>query len=230
MAIALVLALTGCLGKSSANSGNGGVVSVTLSPSNNLSLDVGGTQFFSAAARDANGKPVFGVDIQFVVGVPPGSNAPAALSVASNGNACAGTWDITVNYCSQGLPGVATVTAVVNGVSSPPTTVYVHQHIDSIQISRLDPQGPPQYDCFSQGQSWEYGATAYTAGTPPVDITNSVGPMSWSSSNAGVVTTSTTVSGLLPNQVQVTANTPGITQLIASVAGTTSASTRSPPA
>ena len=221
LAIAFVFALTGCLGKSSSNPGNGGVTSVALSPSNNFSMDVGGTQVFTASGKNAVGGTVLGVNIQFIVtsGSP---NASAPLSVASNGNACAGTWDAGIAMCSPGTSGIAIVAAVINGVSSPLTYVYVHQHIDSIQVSRLEPQGPPLYDCFSQGQTWEYQAIAYHNN---VDITNSVGPMSWSSSNDGVVTTTPIVSATQPNvlnQVQTTAKAPGITQLFASVSGVTS--------
>ena len=58
-----------------------------------------------------------------------------------------------------------------------------------------------------------------------MDITGTVGPVSWSSSNAGVVTAISTTPPNQPNvlnQVQTTAMAPGITQLFASVAGTTS--------
>ena len=44
LVITLVVALTGCLGKSSINPAGGGVKTVTLSPSSNFSIDVGGTQ------------------------------------------------------------------------------------------------------------------------------------------------------------------------------------------
>jgi len=218
LAITFVVAFTGCLGKSSSNSGNGGVQTVTLSPGNIISIEVGGTQVFSATAKNATGGTVLGVDIQFIVesGSP---SASAPISITSNGSACAGAWDQTGSMCSPGTPGIAYVRAVTAGVSSPPTTVFVHQHIDSIQVSRLDPQGPPLYDCFSQGQTWEYQGIAYSNN---VDITNSVGPMNWSSSNAGVLTTNSTLTTLLPNQVQVTAKAPGITQLFATVSGTTS--------
>lgn len=218
LTISLVVVLAGCLGKSTSNTGNGGVQSVTLSPGGNASLDVGSTQVFSASGRDAQGRAVIGGTIQFVVSVPPGTVNPGALSVASNGNACAGTWDANVAICSPGGPGVASVTAVINGVSSAPTTVYVHQHIDSIQILPAQTK-PPIYDCFSQGQTWLFQGIAYNNN---IDITSSVGPLIWSSSNGGVVTPDTTVTGLLPNQVQMTARTPGITQLTATVSGTTS--------
>ena len=223
LAITFFVALTGCLGKSSSNSSNGGVQSVTLSPSNIISLEVGGTQFFTATGKDASGHPVLGINIQYVVGVPPGTITAAPLTINVSGNACAGTWDQTGSMCSAGSPGIATVNAVINGVYSPTTTVYVHQHIDSLQIIRLDPQGPPQHDCFSQSQVWDYEGVAYN--TISGDITSSVGPITWSSSNSGVVTTTPIVSAAQPNvlnQVQVTAKSPGITNLFASVSGVTS--------
>ena len=222
LAIVFVVALTGCLGKSSTNLGNAGVQSVTLSPATTFSLEVGGTQVFSASGKDASGHAVFGINIQYVVGVPPGTITPPPLTITASGNACAGTWDQTGSQCSGGNPGIATVNAVINGVSSPTTTVYVHPHIDSIVIKNAETQ-PPLYDCFSQGQTWDYEAIAFniTSG----DITSSVGPMTWSSSNSGVFTTTPTVPAGQPNvlnQVQVTAKSPGITNLVASVSGVSS--------
>jgi len=222
LTLAFVVALTGCLGKSSTNLGNAGVQSVTLSPANTFSLEVGGTQVFSASGKDAAGRPVLGFNIQYVVGVPPGTITPAPLTINVNGNACAGTWDQTGSQCSGGNPGIATVNAVINGVSSPTTTVYVHPHIDSIVIKNAETQ-PPLYDCFSQGQTWNYAAIANNIISG--DITSSVGPMTWSSSNSGVVTTAPFVPAGQPNvlnQVQVTAKSPGITNLVASVSGVSS--------
>jgi len=222
LAIILVVSLTGCLGKSSSAPANGGVQTVTLSPSAITSIDVGGTLNFSATAKNSAGGAVLGVNIQFVVSVPQGSTGPAPLSVNNSGSACGGTWDVTGTMCSPGGSGIALVQAVTNGISSAPTTVYVHSHIDSLQVSRLDPEGPPLYDCFSQGQTWNYAATAYSGTT---DITNTVGPITWSSSNAGVVTAVPIVSQTQPNllnQVQVTAKAPGITNLFASVSGANS--------
>ena len=220
LVVTFVVALTGCLGKSSPNPGGGGVKTVTLNPSSNFSIDVGGTQIFSASATDANGTPVIGVSIQFIV-ASGNPNASAPLSVASNGSACAGTWDPSATLCSAGTPGIAIVTAVVAGVSSPPTTVYVHQHIDSIQITQAETQPPPN-DCFSQDQTWEFQGIAYSNN---IDITNTVGPMSWSSSNGAVVTALPFVPPNQPNvlnQAKTTAKSPGIATLFASVSGTTS--------
>jgi hypothetical protein len=220
LAVTFVIALTGCLGKSSPNPNGGAVKTVTLSPSSNFSIDVGGTQIFSANATDSNGQPVLGVSIQFIV-ASGNPNASAPLSVASNGSACAGTWDPSATLCSAGTPGIAIVSAVVEGVSSQQTTVYVHQHIDSIQITQAEPQPPPN-DCFSEEQTWQFQGIAFSDN---VDITNTVGPLSWSSSNAGVVTTIPFVPPDQPNvlnQAKTTAKSPGISNLFASVSGTTS--------
>ncbi len=106
MVVTLVVALTGCLGKSSPNSSGGGVKTVTLNPGSNFSIDVGGTQGFSASGTDAKGRPILGASIQFIVesGSP---NASAPLSVASNGSACAGAWDPTATLCTPGTPGMS---------------------------------------------------------------------------------------------------------------------------
>jgi len=217
LAISFSASLTGCVGSNSGGSGSGGVKTVTLSPGGTQSINVGATQNFTATATDALGQTVVASTIQFTV--TSGDSNPAPLSILSNGAACAGSWDSTGTVCSPGVPGIALVTATVNGVSSAQTTVYVHQHIDSIQVSRLDPQGPPQHDCFSQGQTWDYQALAYDIDQH--DITDTVGPITWSSSNLNVLTIDN-VTGLLPNQTQVTAKTPGQTQLFASASGTTS--------
>ncbi|MBZ5655165.1 MAG: hypothetical protein LAO56_07780 [Acidobacteriia bacterium] len=216
LAISLSASLTGCVGKNSGGSGGGGVKTVALSPSATQSINVGATAVFTATAIDASGRAVLD-PIQFAV--TSGNSNPAPLSVTSSGAVCAGSWDATGSICSPGVPGIALVRATVDGVSSAETTVYVHQHIDSIRVSRLDSQGPPQFDCFSQGQTWDYQAVAYDISQH--DITNTVGPLSWSTSNANVLTVDS-ITGLRNNQIQVTAKNPGITQLFASVSGTTS--------
>jgi hypothetical protein len=221
LTITFAAALTGCLGTSSSPPANEAVSSVSLSPGNSVSLDVGTSQVFSATGKNAKGGTVLGVNIQYLVGVPTGTITPPPLTIATNGNACAGTWDASVAICSPGTPGIALVTAVINGISSPPTTVYVHQHIDSIQI--VQTQTPPyQYDCYSQGTTWQFRGIAYSNS---VDVSDTVGPMNWTSSNPAVVTTTPLVTGTTPNNVfliQTTAKTPGITQLVASASGTSS--------
>jgi hypothetical protein len=210
--VGLACAFTACVGKSGPTSNNGTVVSVTLNPAATLSIDLGATQGFSATARNSLGQTL-------VVGIEFFSSNTAALNIAANGAACAGTWDPTVTICTPGASGVAQVTAVANGVSSPPTTVYVHEHIGSITVARIGNPNPDN-GCFAQGQSWDYQATAFS--TNGVDITATVGPMSWVAANATVLTVDFNVNGLQLNQVQVTARNPGITQLFASVSGVTS--------
>lgn len=218
---ALAISLTSCLGSSTPNAGNGGVRTVSLSPSGNLSIDVGATQFFSASAQDATGHAIVGSSVQFVVTSPSGTITPPPLSITSGGAACAGTWDIAQAICTPGNPGIALVTAVANGVSSTQVTVYVHQHIDNLQVSQGESL-PPTYDCFSQGSTWIYQGNAFSNG---IDITNTVGPLVWSFTNQSVLTTNTNPAitpPLTSNQVQITAASPGITKLFAGVAGTTS--------
>lgn len=228
LVIIFASALNGCLGKSAGNSSGGGVSTVTLSPASTFSMNIGATQPFSATAKNAGGGTVLGLDIQYVVtsGTPTTpSTAPSPLSVAVNGNSCAGTWDSTISVCNAGTSGIATVYAIANGVYSAPTIVYVHPPIDSIQISLLPPVGPPppNYPCYSQGQTRLFQATAYSSN---LDVSDFVGPMTWSSSNSSVLAATPYVP---PNQInvlnqaQVTAKVPGITQLVASVSGANSA-------
>ena len=217
-ALPMLMALAGCAGKGSNVPGNDTVQSVTLSPNaDNISLDLGSTsQTFTGTAKNGIGQ-VVPIQVSFV------SSNNAALTIAKDGQACAGTWDSLSNpvVCHPGVVGVALVTATVGGISSSPSTVYVHQHIDNIVVS---PISPPQTDCLSlndpnpQFRAEIYQATAYSNG---VDITNSVGPISFTTTEPNVVTLD--FNKQLPiNQVQVTAKDPGITDLIASVGGATS--------
>ncbi len=165
LAIVSLAALSGCVGKSTSNSGSTSVQTVTLNPSGDVSLELGKTQNFSATARNAAGQSVFAT-IHFV------SDNNASLTISNSGVACAGTWDSLSNpvICTPGVTGITTVTAEAEGVSSAPTTVYVHQHIQSMQVTPTDTHD----GCFSQGTTWNFQATAF--GAQGVDITNSVGP------------------------------------------------------
>jgi hypothetical protein len=134
---------------------------------------VGGTQVFSAAARNAEGKPILGLNIQFIVtsGTP---NTPAPLLGRQQrermrrhlGRQHLGVQSRHDRNCLR--------TSCDQRCVQRPTTVYVHQHVDNIQIFQTE-NPPPQYDCFYQGQTWDFEAIAYS-GNPPVDISNSVGP------------------------------------------------------
>ncbi len=193
---------------------------ITLSPANAVSLDVGSaTQGFTATPQNSQ-RVTITTPVAFL------SSNTAVLTIASNGLACAGTWDSlsTPQICTPGPVGVAQVTATSHGVSSPPTTVYVHQHVDKIVISPIPGQTPPAAPCFSKGQSFNYQATASSRG---LDITPSVGPFTWQAVNSAVATlavaaANTPVPGLVTGQARVTANTPGITSLFASASNVTS--------
>lgn len=185
--------------------------SIALSPANNVSLDIGSTRLFTASALNSQGSPI-AVTISFQ------STNPAVVTIASSGLACAGSWDSLTNpiVCTPGPAGTAQVTASSNGISSPPVTVYVHQHVDSVKI---EPVTPPLPSCLSKDATFDFAARAFSRG---IDITSTVGPFSWQAVSIQVVTVDNTIAGLALNQAQATAKVPGTTQIAASVAGANS--------
>src|SRR5215470_14253237 len=137
----LLLTLAGCAGKSSNTGSNDAVQSVTMTPSGNLSVDVGSSNLtFSAIARNGIGQ-VVPVIPKFATACAPGIDPCTSVDVAADGQMCAGTWDSHTNpgLCTPGTVGVAQVTAVVGGISSAPATIYVHQHVDKIQVAATTP-------------------------------------------------------------------------------------------
>ncbi len=216
IAAALIAASTGCSTASPTTNTTFPVpANIILSPANPVSVDVGSfTQSFTATPQNSKHTTI-------TTPVSFHSSNTAVLTIANNGLACAGTWDSlsAPQICTPGPVGVAEVTAISHGVSSPPTTVYVHQHIDSIVISAIPDQVPPAPGpCFSKGQTFNYQANAFSRG---LDITASVGTFTWQSVNTDVAlldvaTDAVPVTGLVRGQVKVTAHTPGITSLSAS--------------
>lgn len=211
---------------------------IGLIPSGSTSMDLGTSQTFIGTPRDNRGNAI-------TEPISYQSSNPAVLTVAANGLACAGTWDsLTVpQVCTAGPVGVAQVTATTKGVSSPPTTVYVHQHVDKVVVSPIpgqitNPPTPPitlpsnlctdpipvVNGCFSQNQTFNYQATACNQGT---DITSSVGTFDWQLLNTGVAglnaaSLTNPISGVLSGQAQVTAKAPGLTSFFASASGANS--------
>lgn len=219
--VSLIAVWTGCSSTSPTTATNFPTpANISLSPSNPVSLDTGSaTQTFTATPRN-NKNTTITTPVTFL------SSNTAVLTISTNGLACAGTWDSLTapQICTPGPVGVAQVTARSHGVSSPPTTVYVHQHIDNIVISPVPDQTPPSGPCFSKGQSFNYQANALSRG---LDITATAGPFTWQSVNTDVTTLeipteSAPVTGLAIGQVKVTAHTPGITSLVASTSNVTS--------
>jgi len=223
--------LAGCGSKSTTNVvGNPVPASVILcvSPSTtcstglNASLELGKTQVFTATARNILGN-VINAGFSFQ------SSNPAVLTIAANGTACAGTWNSLTNpqVCTPGPVGTAQITSVSQGVSSPPVTVYVHQRVTSILVSRSPAQPPTLSNtCLSKGapagaESWLFQAFAFNGSS---DITTSVGPFTWQDVEPSGVTASIITRPAMPanaplNEQLVTANNPGQTQLFASAGG-----------
>lgn len=193
---------------------------VTLSPGPNVSLEVGkGVAFSATPLAD-----------KFTYQ----SSNTAVVTIADNGQACAGTWNsLSVpQVCTPGNPGIAQITASALGVTSPPVTIYVHAPITSIAVTKVPGQTQTlRTDCISKGivhgpEKWLLQANAFNGTT---DITSSVGPFSFQQIDPGssrIVTPSKLPNGvqgclLSPqgqclNQETVTANTPGVGQIYAS--------------
>ena len=210
--IILLASLVGCSSGSPVHTTTYAVPArVAITPAPYLSMEIGTNQAFTAGTLNSAGgsitEPVFYQ-----------SSNTAVVTVAANGLACAGSWDSlsAPQICTPGPVGVAQVTASAQGVSSPPTTVYVHQHIDKVVVSPfvLPNQPPPTNSCFSVGQTANYRATAYSHGS---DITSTVGIFNWQTQLPSVATLDTTDPALLQGQVQVTAKVPGLTSIFATI-------------
>ncbi len=173
------------------------------------------------------------------------SSNPGVVDIASNGAACAGTWNAPLyTVCSPGGIGIAEITAESGGTTSAPTLVFVHPFIANIQVSIVPPVNSPPpacptqtqlpaactlpfkatNSCLSQNQILTLQANAFDSqGT---DITASVGPFTWSQGNTGVATLTPIVTNntydVPTNQANASANTPGQTQVIASASGVSS--------
>jgi hypothetical protein len=208
--------------------------SLTIAPAPTVSLEVGTTESFTTTIRSAT-KTTITEPVAFE------SSNPAVVSVAANGLACGGSWDslTSPSVCTPGPVGVAQVTAIAQGVVSPPTSVYVHQHIDNIAVVDLCAVSSPPLPCtiprnpcqsllqLNVVQNTVYEARAYYQG---VDITPTVGQFTWAATTLGVLTLSNTVStlanllnGVSLTQVVATAQTPGISPVVASVGNANSA-------
>ncbi len=237
VAISLFLFLPACGGhKTSAVSPF--PAKINLNPSVSASMQLGTTILLTANAQNlsnTNIRPAFTF----------ASSNPGILDVAPNGFACAGTWNAPAyTICTPAGIGVAQVTASALGATSPPTLFFVHAAIDNIQVSVVPPVNSPPSACpnqpalsaacnlpfngnaakfcLSQNQIQTLQATAFSQG---VDITASVGPITWNDANGAVVTTTPVVNSstsVATNQVTVSPNTPGQTQVVASASGVSS--------
>ena len=195
---------------------------VSLSPGASTSLALGATLTFTASAATASGTNI-ATPITFT------SSDTSVLTLAPNGVACAGHFDVAFTTCTPGGTGVAQVTASALGSTSVPTYVFVHPPIDSITVAGVLLNGiPVQEPCLSQSQSMTVEAHAFNQG---VDITASVGPFTFSANNASVVTLTPLVNSAYnfpTNQATAKASVPGLTQIYASAGGVSSSSFQQP--
>ena len=209
--------------------------SISITPAPTLSLELGTNQAFTATIQNS-AKTALTEPVTYL------SSDTSIVTVAANGLACAGSWDnlASPTVCTPGRVGTAQVTAIAQGVSSPPTTVYVHQHIDSMTVqdicSGAQPPAPctlPRHPCQSLNQNSApqntiYEAHAFSHG---VDITSTAGQFTWQAVNTGVATLNNTASGLSNivsgtslNQVQATAKSPGVSPVFATLGTAVSSS------
>ncbi|HYM79622.1 MAG TPA: hypothetical protein VE377_26840 [Candidatus Dormibacteraeota bacterium] len=195
---------------------------ISLSPASNASLTLGGILTFSASVQTASGTTL-NTPVTF------SSNDTSILTLAPNGVACAGQWDVAFTTCTPGNVGPVTVTASALGGNSVPTYVFVHPPIDNITVTGVLLDGlPVQEPCLSQTQSMTVEAHAYSQGN---DITASVGPFNWSANNPGVVSLTPLVNSAFnfpTNQATAKAVNPGITYIYATASGVSSTSFQQP--
>lgn len=215
------------------------VAKVTLT-SNITSIEPGQTFNLSPRATDVNGGVVPIPAFTFSISNPASPQTPpptyvsiAALGVGTNKLfiGCAGSWDSLTNpvICTPGPAGTVQITVSAVNANSDPITVHIHQHVDQIVVA---PSSSNPMACLSARNSLtvpdteNFKATAFSNG---LDISNTVGTFTWTTTNSALLGTSTTASGLQFNEVQVAARLPGATQIYASVAGSLTANTTSVP-
>jgi hypothetical protein len=195
---------------------------VSLSPATTSSLVLGATLNFTASAQTVSGTNI-ATPISFT------SSNTSILTLAPNGVACAGQWDVNFTACTPGNSGPVTVTASALGANSVPVYVFVHPPIDSVTVNGVQLNGlPVQEPCLSQTQSMTVEAHAFSQGT---DITASVGPFIFSATSTSVVNLVPLVNNaynFATNQATAIALSPGMTQIFASASGVSSTTFQQP--
>ena len=202
-------------------------------------MQAGTVIFFTASAQNAANK---GISTTFSYT----SSNPGIVDIASNGVACAGTWNAPLyTICAPVAPASPSVTATTDGAPSAPTLVFVHPFVANIQVSIVPPVNSPPpacptqtqlpaactlpfkatNSCLSQNQILTLQANAFdNQGT---DITAAVGPFSWSQGNNGVATLTPIVTAsaynVPTNQATAGPGLPGQSPVIASASGVSSA-------
>ena len=167
------------------------VASVTVSPAS-ATLEVGGSQRFSASARSSDGSAVSGVSFSW------SSSNTSVVTINVGGVATAVG------------PGTATIKATGNGVSSPAVTVTVTQPpVTRITVS------PSSAQQLNVGDTRTFTAAAFTAGGSERDDVT----FTWSSSDETVVSINAfgLATALGAGTATISAATGGVTSLPVSI-------------
>lgn len=204
VSVFLLSLLVSCSGTSASNTVV--VTSIVLTPSY-LSLNAGQVARITATPENSAGTAVV-ADVSF------SSSSSTQVTVSAGGLVCAGTWDANFINCNP-LPGSsaagqATITATSGSVTAT-AAVYTHLQADRVIVN-------PISGCVSVGATPTYTATVYNATAPgcsatnPCDITATVGPITFTSTDLQVMANNVTT-GVL------TATNPGATGIYATVSG-----------
>jgi hypothetical protein len=216
-------------------------VSITLSPSPSVSLQLGSVQQFTATAVNSANSHISPTFTYSVTSSTSNSVSGGILDIAPGGVACAGNWNAPLyTICTPAGIGAVEVTASALGASSAPTWVFVHPPIATIQVSILPPVNSPPPACPNQialpaACDIKYTPTSACLSTNQVenlqataldingnDITPSVGTITWTASNATVANITPILNpsyNVATNQVAISPGAPGQTQIIASASG-----------
>ncbi len=185
----LLTALTACGGGRKSTAGV--PAKITVSPTS-ASIDTGQVFSFSVAFSDSSGNAVSSTSTTTF-----SSSNTAVATVSAAGSLCGGTWDANNIVCTPGSTGTVNIT-VSNGSLSATVPIYVHAHIDRLVIT------PASVNCKSQGQTAQMTAQALHNGS---DITSTVGPITWSSTQTSVATVDSNglVTAVAPGQSTINA-------------------------
>lgn len=196
--IAGLVLCTACGGGSKSSSSTA-PASIQINPTV-LSLNQGDVLGISATVLDANGAAAVNPkQITFT-----SSNTAIATVTPTTGGVCGGVWDAQNVVCAPGQTGTAQITATSAALTAS-ITVYVHKKVDRVVITT------PTTVCKSMGQTLQLSAAAFSNG---VDVTSTVGPFNWGSTQTAIATVDT--NGLL------TAVSPGVGSIFASVSNVSS--------
>jgi hypothetical protein len=200
-----------------------GKLNVVIVSPTSLSLNPGDVAQITAIGQDASANTLSNLLFTWTSDNP-------SVTVDTNGNVCAGTWDSKFIVCtpaSPNLPAGCSGTAckiykITANVTATPTTVTgvtgttavnIHNKISSIALNTVPKTVNVNNSCLSQSDTLTLTTTVFdTFGT---DITQyvTIGPVNYTSQNVGVATIALDATTKVPT---VTAVQPGTTKVIAS--------------